>query len=156
MKIQFISMVVLIVVALTFVQCTTTQTGEQDMQRLTETIIRFENAWDSMDYETVLQIYAQDAVFLPEGYEMLKGREAIRTIFNESSVEWVKNKREKIAVKIVGNLAYEVANQETAWKIKDKESETQLNKYLHIWQKQPDGSWQLIVDMWNNRSAQNP
>ncbi len=39
---------------------------------------------------------------------------------------------------------------------KDEEGNatTELTKYVTIWKKQPDGSWQVVVDIWNSNEPQ--
>jgi ketosteroid isomerase-like protein len=50
-------------------------------------------------------------------------------------------------------MAYEIVNQIVTFKLKEQESQTILNKYIHIWEKQKDGSWKVLIDMNNLRKS---
>ena len=39
--------------------------------------------------------------------------------------------------------------------MKDQAPTTVLNKYIHIWKKQKDGSWKVLIDMNNLRPKLN-
>jgi ketosteroid isomerase-like protein len=39
-----------------------------------------------------------------------------------------------------------------ALKNKDEEPQTEINKYIHIWKKQHDGTWHVLIDIVNRRT----
>ena len=59
--------------------------------------------------------------------------------------------RDKIDIKVEGKLAYEIVNQIATVTNDHQETVKYLQKYIHIWKKQEDGKWKVIVDMFNLR-----
>ena len=110
------------------------------------------DAYDRLDVNKILSIYAEDATYLIENAEMLRGKEAIRKYFSQELPEKVQFKRDVIDLKIEGNMAYEIANQIVTIQMKGQEPQTIQNKFIHIWKKQKDGSWKVLIDMDNMRS----
>jgi ketosteroid isomerase-like protein len=83
---------------------------------------------------------------------MLRGREAIRKAFEiEQKYEKLEFKRDKVEVSKKGNMAYEIVNQTVSFKYLNLDPQVEINKYIHIWEKQKDGSWKVLIDMNNSR-----
>jgi len=110
------------------------------------------DAYDRLDVEKILSLYAEDATYLIEDAEMLRGKEAIRKYFSQELPEKVEFKRDVVELKVEGELAYEIVNQVVTLQMKGQPPQTIPNKYIHVWKKQKDGSWKLLVDMFNRRT----
>jgi uncharacterized protein (TIGR02246 family) len=112
-----------------------------------------DNAWNSFDVNKIAGMFAEEGTLLNDNSEILKGREAIR----QSLEAWQKPtefsfKRDKVEIKMEGNIAYEIVNQFVTFKYENQESQTEYNKYIHIWKKQGDGSWRVLIDMNDRRT----
>ncbi len=92
-----------------------------------------------------------DASLLPPGAPLAVGREAIREAIAaleeipEFSVTWAPASAE---VADAGDLGYTVGAYEMRMAPEGSPIEI-VGKYLTVWKKQPDGSWMVVVDMFN-------
>jgi len=122
------------------------------MDQLLSAISKNDNAWDNLDVDKIVGMFAEEGTLLNNNSEMLRGREAIRKSFeNLQKTEKLEFKRDKVEVTLKGNMAYEIVNQTVSFKYQDKEPQTEINKYIHVWEKQKDGSWKVLIDMNNLR-----
>ena len=126
-----------------------------EMDKLRSAVDGLADAYNRLDVDKILGLYAEDATYLIEDAEMLRGKEAIRKYFSEALPEKVQCKRDIIDLKIEGNLAYEIVNQVVTVQMKGQAAQTIPNKYIHIWKKQKDGSWKVLIDMFNRRTKPN-
>ena len=132
--------------------CISRQDEGADMNQLLSAISENDNAWDSLNVEKIVGMFAEDGTLLNDNSEMLKGKEAIRKSFETMpKIEQFEFKRDKADIKLKGNIAYEIVNQAITFTITDTVPQTELNKYIHIWEKQKDGSWRVLIDMNNGR-----
>ena len=137
-------------------QCVKMQDNESDMANLLKTIEGFDKAWDDYDMGKALEFYSEHAIYLQQNREMMKGMAAIKKFYNSPSPKpekWNLN-RNKVEIKLEGNLAYEVVDQIITAKAEGSDLSSIPNKYIHIWEKQKDGTWKLKIDM--NNSNQPP
>jgi uncharacterized protein (TIGR02246 family) len=154
MKNNFNSLLVYILLALMSISCTSKQNEKTDMNQLMTAISENDDAWNALDVNKIVGMFAENGTVLNNNSEMLRGREAIRKSFEiEPKYEKLEFKRDKVEVKMEGNMAYEIVNQIVTFKLKEQESQTILNKYIHIWEKQKDGSWKVLIDMNNLRKS---
>jgi uncharacterized protein (TIGR02246 family) len=152
MKHNHFSLFIFVLPALLCLSCNSKQKEQHDFDQLNVTITQLDNAWNNLDIEKIVGLFAEDGTLLNDQSEMLRGRDAIRKSFEMSKPEKLEFKRDKVEVKMDGNFAYEIVNQVVTIKNKDEESKTFLNKYIHIWKKQKDGSWRVLIDMNNMRT----
>jgi uncharacterized protein (TIGR02246 family) len=154
MKNNFNSLLVYFLLALMSISCTSKQNEKTDMNQLMTAISENDDAWNALDVNKIVGMFAENGTVLNNNSEMLRGREAIRKSFEiEPKYEKLEFKRDKVEVKMEGNMAYEIVNQIVTFKLKEQESQTILNKYIHIWEKQKDGSWKVLIDMNNLRKS---
>ncbi|MGH7630691.1 MAG: YybH family protein [Gemmatimonadales bacterium] len=104
------------------------------------------------DLDRTLSFYANDAFLLPAAAPIVVGRDAIRA-------EWTKlfaipafNSTAQLAhvdVAESGDLAYTRGTYETRLTGQDGQLVTERGKWVSIWRKQPDGTWRIVVDIYN-------
>jgi uncharacterized protein (TIGR02246 family) len=152
MKAKFSIFLAVVLLVCLFSPVALAQTGKSEMDKLRKAESDLADAYDRLDVNKILSIYAEDATYLIENAEMLRGKEAIRKYFSQELPEKVQFKRDVIDLKIEGNMAYEIANQIVTIQMKGQEPQTIQNKFIHIWKKQKDGSWKVLIDMDNMRS----
>jgi uncharacterized protein (TIGR02246 family) len=132
------------------------QNEKKEMEQLQKAISENDNAWNNIDIDKIVRMFAENGTLLNDNSDMLRGKVAIRKYF-ESAEKGVKMefKRDKVEVSLKGNMAYEIVNQTGSIKYPDKEPQTFVNKYIHVWEKQKDGSWKVLIDMNNRRPVSN-
>ena len=160
----------LILIPLIFLCCFGCQQGEKvaggdigaDVQAIKDSIAEFNGALNAADIDRLMLIYADNAVMIPSNEPAAIGKEAIRTrhqkLFEESSI--FSEHREDFLIKDVqtsGNLA--VANFLWSYngKLKDVEEPIKTNgNEVWVLQKQPDGAWKIIYQMWSDEGLVRP
>jgi len=92
--------------------CSSKQNEKTDMNPLMSAISENDVAWNAFDVNKIVGMFAENGTVLNNNSEMLRGREAIRKSFEiEPKYEKLEFKREKVEVKMEGNMAYEIVNQ---------------------------------------------
>jgi ketosteroid isomerase-like protein len=121
------------------------------MDQLRSAMRELDNAYGRQDIGKILSLYAEDAIFLPDNAELIRGQEGIRKYLSAETGER-HFKRDMVELKIEGNLALEIANQTVTIRRHGRPPQVLSDKYLHVWKKQKDGSWKVMIDMYNWRS----
>lgn len=107
------------------------------------------------DVSTTMSYYTDDAVSMPSGDPMLKGKEAIKNYSDEMAKSGVKITAVKFTpTEIDGSasLAYEIGTYEMSMEIGPAKVNDN-GKYLTLWKKQADGSWKVYGEIWNSSVA---
>jgi uncharacterized protein (TIGR02246 family) len=120
---------------------------------------KFSKAMLSGDYNTIANMYTDDAVSLQSYEPMWVGKNAIlegnKKDLTESGMKWSNLTGKTTQVFGNDNLKVEIGTFEATFT--PPNSTTAMNdhgKYMNVWQKQSDGSWKLRADTWN--SDMNP
>ena len=98
-----------------------------------------------------MSFYAEDAVELPDGAQMLLGKESIgKTMtFLDGKNNRLTRSPVHVDVSESGDLGYSFGNYEFRSIGKDGKPAVEHGKYATIWKKQKDGSWKVVLDMGN-------
>lgn len=126
--------------------------GETDTRAADEAAIRANDAaWvkavAAKNADESAAYYANDAVLMPPGSPIVRGKDAIRTGWTQLmalpgfALTFAPEK-----VTVVGNMAYEIGDYEMTTPDKSGKPQTSKGKYVVVWAKQPDGSWKALVD----------
>ena len=99
-------------------------------------------AMDEARNPDVLQLIAEDAVYMPPGIAPLEGRKAIEELFKAHPWEHLSETPAEIDGR--GDLAF----VRGAWSI-TMNGKPVAGYYMEVWQKRPDGAWQVIRKVWN-------
>ena len=114
-------------------------------------------AAEGKDVEAILSFVADDAIFFPLDGPMLRGKEIIRKFWAELvetpdfSLSWEAS---DAVVSSAGDIGYTYGLALLTRKDERGDTDTELTKYVTIWKKQPDGSWQVVADIWNSNEPQ--
>jgi uncharacterized protein (TIGR02246 family) len=118
----------------------------------------FKRAYHSGDLETVMSLYAEDAVLLPEGAPAVRGREAIREYFR-SEIAAQRKAGESTpltlsdrAVGVSGDVGWSSGEGKT---IGPAGAITWSGKFLSVSRK-VNGKWLYIRDTWNSDAPTPP
>jgi len=151
MKRGRIALALLLAVSVTIISWLSAQSAKTEMEKLQSTMKEFVGAYGAVNIDKVVSMYAEDAMYLVPDMEILKGRPAIKAYLASGTASRVDFNQQVVELKIIGNLAYEVTNQTVTAYTKDKTVGPYPNKFIHLWQKQKDGNWQVLIDMVNSR-----
>jgi len=103
-----------------------------------------------------MSYYAEDAVELPNGADMIQGKESIAKGMSfldqkDNHLTWTPVQADMAAS---GDLGYTFGTYEFRSKDKDGKPTVEYGKYASVWKKQKDGSWKVVMDMGN--ASPNP
>lgn len=98
-----------------------------------------------------LSYYADDAVELPDGHALLKGKAAIAKTMgfldnHENHLLWTPVGG---GISGSGDLGYTYGTYEFRFRDQEGKLGSTHGKYTTIWRKQMDGSWKVTLDMGN-------
>lgn len=101
-----------------------------------------------------MSYYAEDAVEVPNGEPILKGKVKIATTMGfldnkDNRLTWAP---EGADIASSGDLGYTYGNYEFHSKDKDGKAIVERGKYTTVWKKQKDGTWKVALDMGNASS----
>ncbi|MDR5591318.1 nuclear transport factor 2 family protein [Christiangramia sp. SM2212] len=109
----------------------------------------FSKAYVNADYDGIKESYAENAVILPPGAELIKGKQAIkeRWILPEE-VKILSHKITQTEIKIINDHAYDIGYYEGSTQRNDGTEISWKGKYLIVWKKE-EGDWKIYADAWN-------
>ena len=115
----------------------------------------FDAASSSGDAEALGMLYAEDAVSMPPNEPPLVGRAAIvadvAADFATMSGNLTSRSEGSYAT---GDLAVEWGTYSFSGTMVDSDvTVSEDGKYLAIWERQADGSWKIVRDIWNANAA---
>lgn len=122
-------------------------------QALRDLDAKWSAAAGAKDIDKTVSYYSEDAVVMPPNAPSATTRQTIRTAWKEmlttpgAAISW---KTTKVEVAKSGDLAclsgtYELAMNDAGGKpVNDR------GKYVEVWQKQADGTWKVVADIWNS------
>jgi ketosteroid isomerase-like protein len=90
----------------------------------------------------LLQLIAEDAVYMPPGIAPLEGRKAIEGLFRAHP--WEHLSEMAVEVDGRGDLAFVRGRWSVMLNGKPVDG-----SYIEVWQKRPGGAWQIIRKVWN-------
>ena len=115
--------------------------------------VRFAEAYGRGDAKAVAAFYTEDAIAFPPGAAMVKGRQAIQQMWQETMDSGVKSLSfTVIDVGASGDLAHETGTALMTIQPAGKEPTTASVKYVVVWKKQGN-DWKLARDIWNDLPA---
>lgn len=105
-----------------------------------------------------MSFYADDAAELPNGENMLQGKENIAKTMGflddrNNHLTWSPVHADMAAS---GDLGYTYGTYEFRSKDKEGKATVEYGKYASIWKKQKDGSWKVVMDMGNSSPSPKP
>ncbi len=127
---------------------------EAERAVLHETADAFHEAAPSMDVEKLVSHYASDVLLLPPGGKRLQGTEAARDFLaGFAAMPGAKARFEEprlIEVARGGDLGYTLGDAVFSFDSPHGNTLVQRVREFHLWKKQDDGSWKIVIDIWNS------
>lgn len=125
--------------------------ADQELREAIEAVEqKWVEAWNSRDVEAYANLYAEDAQQMNPDSKVVKGREAIRSRF-EDFVKEAGDKVQKVTtVDVIGQGQY--ATETGLWvEQSELESFQREGTYIMVWKKAGD-SWKVHREIWNETS----
>src|SRR5881392_3000425 len=122
-------------------------------QALRDLDAKWSAAAGAKDVDKTVSYYSEDAVVMPPNAPSAKTRETIRSAWKEmltspgAAISW---KATKVEVAKAGDLAYVSGTYEQLMTDASGNPAKDRGKYVEIFKKQTDGTWKVIVDIWNS------
>jgi ketosteroid isomerase-like protein len=113
-------------------------------------------ASEGRDAELIASFWYDDAVVYPPDQPMVRGKAQILEFVRASletpgfSVTW---EPAEVQVGPSGLVAYTTGPNQFTMADPDGNLVTMAGRYVTIWQKQADGSWKCVLDIWNYEPA---
>ncbi len=125
---------------------------EADKEAIKKITDDFNAAINAGNIDKLVSLYTDDAVRIPPNKPALVGKEAIRSLFQEQLDQFtVQNEGVIVDLKVSGDLAFvrgswtSINTPKTGGEpLKDNGS------FVSVFQKQPEGSWKVICNIWSN------
>ena len=127
-----------------------------DSRNEAESLMNLSREWSakvaSAPMDEWIDFWAEDAVMMPPGLPAVRGKAAIRQYVEAAAklpgfrISW---EPESAHVSQSGDLAYMIERNVTTVNDTNGNPVTTHGKVVTVWRKRADGSWQNVVDMWN-------
>jgi uncharacterized protein (TIGR02246 family) len=124
-------------------------TDRAAIQRTTAKLLAAVNA---SDHRRLLEVWADDGVLMPPNHPAVHGRPALDSYFEKRfSATTFGFAFTASEIRLTGGIAFErLAYTARAWPAGGGEPTEDVGKGLHVYHRQPDGSWKLVLDIWNS------
>lgn len=134
------------------ISCNSDMQDNADYERLKATIDEFYSALNSGDTDGRLALFENGAIIMPNNGRLTRMTDSVKAVWKSWDENWVFRIKdlEHVEISGSGDIGYTVNEYYYTWHPKDGEAEWHKTKNIHIWRKQPDGSWKLHADIWNS------
>jgi len=132
---------------------TTSSADTKIEQTLRDLDAQWSAAAGAKDVDKTVSYYAADAIVMPPNASRAMTKETIRSAWKEmltspgAAITW---KATKVEVAKAGDLAYVSGTYEQLMTDASGNQAKDRGKYVEIFKKQTDGTWKVIVDIWNS------
>jgi ketosteroid isomerase-like protein len=126
-----------------------TEADRAEIRTTTEEALAIANS--SRDWAQYAQIhYAPDAIVMPPNEEVVRGRDAIASWF-ENFPPFEGLQFNQVEFDGAGDIAYVYGTYSMIVTLPDAEEPVpDRGKYIEIWRRQDDGSWKIVLDIFNS------
>jgi uncharacterized protein (TIGR02246 family) len=127
---------------------TSTQADEAAIKQLYK---QMEEKWNAADLDGWMAIYADDIVQMAPGRPATVGKEVLSSGYKKFLSEYTDTWKVLIEhIEISGDLAIVRDSGTDSWTPKDGgETTTYIGKGLRVFRRGVDGSWKMIIEIWN-------
>jgi len=124
----------------------------EQIEKVKQMDIEFHECFNRQDLVGAGKYYADDAILMSVDQNPIRGIDAIKTFIVEGSqgAEHIANNQQIIHAE--GNESMVIIVNQFGWVfriLETNETQTIPGKGLHVWIKQPDGSWKIQLDIHN-------
>ncbi len=108
-------------------------------------------AMGSKNVDEFMKYFAADGVLMMPNMPALNGAEAIQSTMSQMmssiNVSWTATNADVAAS---GDLGYTTGTYQASMTMPDGTTHPDNGKYATVWKKQADGSWKVVVDIFNS------
>lgn len=137
-------------------QVADTESNEVDLEaeraELREADSRSSQLWTAKDVEGIFDLYAADATIYPPDEAMIRGSDGVTEFVAEfTSIPGLTVSFSPVVIEVSqdGDMGYTINTAEITIPDEDGNPITEVVRDFHLWRKQEDGSWKVVVDIWN-------
>ncbi len=104
------------------------------------------------DIDKIVSFMADDIIYLPAGADRVDGKEGVRAFWESMvampgfALSWTPT---EAVVAASGDIGYVIGAAELTRNDSEGNPVTITGKYIAHWEKQADGSWKLVADIFN-------
>ena len=102
------------------------------------------DAYRRNDPDAIAGLYTADAVLLPPGHELIRGRDDIRKYWGGGMEAGFA--MDTVRIEIAGGSGYVVGRYYVP---PDAEDDAETGKFVIALRRDPDGVWRITADIWN-------
>ena len=116
----------------------------------------YHQAASTKDVQSVVSHYADDAMMVPPNAARVEGIEGVRNYrfgFIETPGVELRFELTRVEVSSGGDMGWTLALADVTFDRPDGQPGSDSVRDFHVWKKQDDGSWKVVVDMWNSGPA---
>ena len=125
---------------------------EAERAALREADSRYSQLATAKDVEGIFNLYAGDATVYPPDEAIISGSDGVLKFIEEfTSAPGLTVSFSPVVIEVSqdGDMGYTINSVEITISDEDGNPVTELARDFHLWRKQQDGSWKVVVDIWN-------
>jgi ketosteroid isomerase-like protein len=111
---------------------------------ITQVIDAYLDAYRRNDPDAIAGLYSGDAVLLPPGHELVRGRDDIRTYWGRGMEAGFA--MDTLRIESAGGSGYVVGRYYVP---PDEDDDAETGKFVIALRRDPDGVWRITADIWN-------
>lgn len=125
-----------------------TNLSDAEISAVMEATTQYAGAIVAADFDKIRSLMDADMVLMPTEAPIAQGVDAaLQSMEAFPGLEGTINPEQ---VEGSGNLAYVRGNYDLTFIVNDSTQFPDKGKYIEVWRKQGDGSWKVVVDIWNS------
>jgi ketosteroid isomerase-like protein len=102
------------------------------------------------DIDALVAVYTEDGIAAPGGRDFVRGHEALYDLWALPEGRVVTHHQATpVEIRVDGDHAYDWGYYEGSVQ-QEGETGDFRGKYLIVWQREADGTWRILHDMWNS------
>ena len=149
MRVTFSLASLVSLVALTACQSSPAGLSDADKTAIRSASQKYVEAANAQNVDAWIPLVSENAVYMPENHASLEGRKAIAEWFSEPQSQGPLTLSLTTA-EIDGRG--DVAFVRGAYSLTRNNANVGTGNFIEIWQKEPDGAWRIIRDVWNTNA----
>lgn len=113
---------------------------------------RFHGAFETQRRDEAVKYYAEQAVLFSPETGPLRGQDAIRRHITSIPAERIPHTIERQVARVEGNADHVLVVNLFRWSFTPPGSDRPVSvagKGIHLWQRDADGEWRILFDLWN-------
>lgn len=130
-----------------------TDTRAADEQAIREAELSAVHAFNNGDIDGYMAAYPEDSAWLPPNAPTVTGAESIRGLASQLAANpgfAFAVEVDNVEVSGDGKMAYLVGTYELTLSDADGNPNTDHGKFVEVWKKHPDTSWNHVLAIWNS------